>query len=136
MESWTKDSTAAERLQNGERIKGMKLKKLDMENERNPLMVEFNEIHYKHLTAIENVSDVRSRDLFSDDDRKELELEHRVRIDPKVIELRKKLNQFQYEIDKIQIEIDFLEDRREVLVDIFSYFPPEKPPVTVTGENK
>jgi hypothetical protein len=135
MESWTRDSTAAERMQTGERIKGMKLKKLDLENERLPLMMDFNEIHYKLLTAIENVSDVRSRELFSDDDRKELELEHRVRIDPKVIELRKKLNQLQYEIDKIQIEIDFLEDRREVLVDIFAYFPSKEPPVKETGEN-
>jgi hypothetical protein len=136
MENLPRKKTAAELLNIGDALKELELKKLDLANETKPLLADFQEIRYKLITAVENTGDVRSRDLYADEDRKNIEIEHRLRMDAKAIELRKKLTQLQYEIEKAEIEIDHLENRQEVLKEVFDFPLIEEPDGLKEDENK
>jgi len=136
MEFKNREELAGELLKIADALKELELKKLNLESEQQPFISDFNEVRYRHLTDIENVKDAQSKDLFSDEDRKDIEIEHRLRTDPKARELRTKLNQLKFEVDKTKIEIDHLENKREVLEDIYDYPLPANESKVEEGEKK
>ena len=101
-----------ELLQNADRIKEMELQKLDLLREHGPMAEELEEIAYRLLTEIESANDARSRELYSDEYRKDKEVEHRLRIDKRAKELTPGFRKFDIELKKLDLEITNLKERK------------------------
>ena len=93
-------------------VKEFELKRLALEKEQQPLLQEYQELEYKHLTEIESAADARSRALYANENRKIMELQHRLRRDQKAKELTEKFTGMQSELERIQVELNHLKDKR------------------------
>jgi hypothetical protein len=97
-----------------DRLKDLKLKRLELESEQEPIVLDYKEVRYKYLVAIENEDDPRG--IFANEDRKQDELEHRLRLDPEARDLSLKLRQSYKDLEQADIEIENLKDKKMVLL--------------------
>ncbi len=114
MDNEQKERRLAELGRISDGIKELKLKRLELEAEQDPILHEYKETRFRHLLSIENMEDLRSNALFANDERKQDELEHRLRLDPKAKELSLRLRQKSREIEQVDIEIENLKDKKLV----------------------
>lgn len=95
-------------------LKELKLQKLRLQAEQEPIVTDYKEIRYKHLVALEHETDEWIKAVCGSEDRKREELEHRLRLDPQAKELASKLHQNSREIEQTDIEIENLKDKKLV----------------------
>jgi len=97
-------------------IKELTLKKQKIENVLEPLRKEYSEIGYRLYDEVYEILDERGKPKYSNEDRRRLEAEHRLRNDKRAIELSREIRQHRNEIEEIVVEINRLQDRKLILL--------------------
>jgi ABC-type multidrug transport system ATPase subunit len=120
-----RDNAFAKLMEMADKVAELERKKLELENEGDPLREDYEEMEYEATLDVEKAGDAKSKALYADPYRKEQEIDHRLRIDPKAKELAARLDKIEYEVDKINIELDKLESQKRVLEGIAGVLFPE-----------
>jgi len=115
MSNEQREKRLAELTRVSDGIKELKLKRLRLEAEQEPIVTDYQEIRYRHLVEIENEG-AKSKALYANDERKQEELEHRLRLDLEAKELSLRLRRKAQEIKQTDIEIENLKDKKLVLL--------------------
>jgi RNase adaptor protein for sRNA GlmZ degradation len=114
MDNEQREKRLAELASVSDTLKELKLKKLWLQAEQEPIVTDYKEVRYKHLVALEHETDERLKAVCASEERKREELEHRLRLDPQAKTLALRLHQNSREIQEADIEIENLKDKKLV----------------------
>ncbi len=106
-------------------IKELHTRIIQIQRKLRPLDYDRHEIAYKHFTDVNETKDSMGKLLYSNEERRQYELGHRLRTDSKAMELDTKIRQYRDQIDDIAEELNRLQDRRLVLMVLLGVPPPE-----------
>lgn len=99
-----------------DRIKELELKKDKVEKALSPLREEYAEIRYHLYDQVYETLDEKGKLKYSNEDRRESEVQHRLRNDKRAVELQNERTQYLDELSKIITEINRLQGRKLVLL--------------------
>jgi len=111
-----REDVTKELLDIADTIKELALRKNGIEAELEPLQDSYRELGYDFYTKVCEAVDERGKALYTNEDRRRREVEHRLRNDDKAIKLRVEMRQYREEIDKIMVEVNRLQDRKLILL--------------------
>ena len=114
MDNEQREKRLAELAQVSDNLKDLKLQKLRLQAEQEPIVTDYQEVRYRHLVALESETGERIKAVCVNEERKREELEHRLRLDPQAKALALKLHQNSREIEQTDIEIENLKDKKLV----------------------
>ncbi len=105
-----------ELLQIADRIKDLRLELKRLQREHRDLWKKRDELEYRHYTEIYNAVDEKGKLIYTKEDRRRREVEHRLRNDKEAIELNTKSKEFSEKEERISSEIERLQDRKITLL--------------------
>ncbi len=97
-------------------VKELELKKNKIERALSPLREEYAEIRYHLCDQVYETVDEKGKLKYSNEDRRQSEVQHRLRTDKRAVELLNEIKQYRDEIEEIITEINRLQDRKLVLL--------------------
>lgn len=111
-----RENTTEELLRIADQIKELTVRLRKSGTRSTQLMRELDELRYKHYQDVWATVDDKGKPVYSNEERRRHEVEHRVRNDSKGKKMLDDLDNLRNEQDELATEINRLEDRKTILL--------------------
>jgi len=111
-----RDKVIEELLQIADRIRDLTLELKRLGRAHQDLHEKYSELGYRHYTEVCNAVKEKGKPIYTNEDRRRHEVEHRLRNDKDAIELRTKRKGLDEKEEQVVSELNRLQDRKLILL--------------------